>query len=430
MFVQPTILPMPTMAPMPWRSMTRLPCSPPAGPAWSARTGPARARCSRLSAGCSSRRRGAFHRRSLRLVLCPSRRMLRPRASRSSPATTGPRPCALRYLLRHRRRVAVALRHAVARRAQANPDSMRPGGSLIPCSLRFDEPTNHLDADTRDLVARTLRRVSEDGPARIARPRAARRFGHLVRVRGPGARRYRARLVLPGEGADRPARRTLAEERANARRELGRLRGGNHPSGGSGSPARPHGDRPAISTGTTTTGARRSSWPSIPARMARPGGSRRRWGRSSSAPRNGCPRRIPREGVRGRALPRRRALPTQGSRSPRGRVLGAGRGAHAAPSAAVRGQHRPHRPGRAGTARASLRCSPRCCGRCRKRAWCSFPGDQGATRRATCLPPQKVLEPASRGRLLSIVARLDSPPTRILEGDDLSPGEMRKLLLA
>ena len=41
-----------------------------------------------------------------------------------------------------------------------------------------------------------------------------------------------------------------------------------------------------------------------------------------------------------------------------------------------------------------------------------------------------IRDSASRGRLLSIVARLDSPPTRILEGDDLSPGEMRKLLLA
>lgn len=42
----------------------------------------------------------------------------------------------------------------------------------------------------------------------------------------------------------------------------------------------------------------------------------------------------------------------------------------------------------------------------------------------------KNMAPAERGRLLSIVARLNSPPARILEGDDLSPGELRKLMLA
>lgn len=42
----------------------------------------------------------------------------------------------------------------------------------------------------------------------------------------------------------------------------------------------------------------------------------------------------------------------------------------------------------------------------------------------------KAMPPAERGRLLSIVARLDSPPSRILDGDRLSPGEVRKLMLA
>ncbi len=42
----------------------------------------------------------------------------------------------------------------------------------------------------------------------------------------------------------------------------------------------------------------------------------------------------------------------------------------------------------------------------------------------------RALSPAERGRLLSIAARLDSPPERILSGDDVSPGEARKLLLA
>ena len=37
---------------------------------------------------------------------------------------------------------------------------------------------------------------------------------------------------------------------------------------------------------------------------------------------------------------------------------------------------------------------------------------------------------ADRGRVLSVVARLNSSPERILEGGDVSPGEMRKLMLA
>lgn len=40
------------------------------------------------------------------------------------------------------------------------------------------------------------------------------------------------------------------------------------------------------------------------------------------------------------------------------------------------------------------------------------------------------LSDARRGRVLSIVAQLNSEPERILEGDTISPGEMRKLMLA
>ncbi|MDO5106930.1 MAG: ATP-binding cassette domain-containing protein, partial [Coriobacteriaceae bacterium] len=40
------------------------------------------------------------------------------------------------------------------------------------------------------------------------------------------------------------------------------------------------------------------------------------------------------------------------------------------------------------------------------------------------------LASAERGRVLSIVAQLNSEPERILEGDAISPGEMRKLMLA
>lgn len=38
--------------------------------------------------------------------------------------------------------------------------------------------------------------------------------------------------------------------------------------------------------------------------------------------------------------------------------------------------------------------------------------------------------PGERGRVLSIVAQLNSDPDRILDGDELSPGELRKLMLA
>ena len=40
------------------------------------------------------------------------------------------------------------------------------------------------------------------------------------------------------------------------------------------------------------------------------------------------------------------------------------------------------------------------------------------------------LPPEARGRVLSIVAQLNSEPERLLEGDAISPGEMRKLMLA
>ncbi len=38
--------------------------------------------------------------------------------------------------------------------------------------------------------------------------------------------------------------------------------------------------------------------------------------------------------------------------------------------------------------------------------------------------------PGERGRVLSIVAQLNSDPDRILDGDELSPGELRKIMLA
>ena len=40
------------------------------------------------------------------------------------------------------------------------------------------------------------------------------------------------------------------------------------------------------------------------------------------------------------------------------------------------------------------------------------------------------LTPTDRGRVLSMVAQLNSDPDRILEGGRTSPGELRKLMLA
>lgn len=53
----------------------------------------------------------------------------------------------------------------------------------------------------------------------------------------------------------------------------------------------------------------------------------------------------------------------------------------------------------------------------------------GAQRRGA-LARLRAMDAAQRGRALSLVARLNSDPDRLLEGDDVSPGELRKLLLA
>ena len=42
----------------------------------------------------------------------------------------------------------------------------------------------------------------------------------------------------------------------------------------------------------------------------------------------------------------------------------------------------------------------------------------------------QALSSAERGRVLSIVARLESPPARVIDGEELSPGEVRKLMIA
>lgn len=59
-----------------------------------------------------------------------------------------------------------------------------------------------------------------------------------------------------------------------------------------------------------------------------------------------------------------------------------------------------------------------------------IPQEMTAEESRDLLKRVKSLSQAERGQLLSIVARLNSPPERILSGDELSPGELRKLMLA
>ncbi len=58
------------------------------------------------------------------------------------------------------------------------------------------------------------------------------------------------------------------------------------------------------------------------------------------------------------------------------------------------------------------------------------PQDVGAGERERALGQLREQSPEQRGRILSIVAQLNSDPDRLLDGGDMSPGELRKLLLA
>lgn len=56
--------------------------------------------------------------------------------------------------------------------------------------------------------------------------------------------------------------------------------------------------------------------------------------------------------------------------------------------------------------------------------------DVGAEERERALARLREHTPVKKGLILSIVARLNSDPDKLLDGDDLSPGELRKLMLA
>ncbi len=59
-----------------------------------------------------------------------------------------------------------------------------------------------------------------------------------------------------------------------------------------------------------------------------------------------------------------------------------------------------------------------------------IPQEPTESQRAAALARSAALSPAERGRVLSVVAQLNSRPDRLLEGDRTSPGELRKLMLA
>ena len=58
------------------------------------------------------------------------------------------------------------------------------------------------------------------------------------------------------------------------------------------------------------------------------------------------------------------------------------------------------------------------------------PQDVGLEERERALRHLRDQDQEIKGHILSIVARLNSDPDKLLDGDDLSPGELRKLILA
>lgn len=62
---------------------------------------------------------------------------------------------------------------------------------------------------------------------------------------------------------------------------------------------------------------------------------------------------------------------------------------------------------------------------------CAYMGQSvGPRQRDEALARLRQLSAVDAGRVLSLVARLNSDPDRLMDGDDTSPGEMRKLILA
>lgn len=297
-----------------------------------------------------------------------------------------------------------------------------------PVLLALDEPTNHLDADTRDLVARTLAEYRGTGLL-VSHDRALLDGlatscvfvdqGRAVTV--PGSY-FQAKEQIDLR------RRTLAEERANARRELGRLKA--ETTRREGVAARSAARRSARHLDRRDHDGREK------VKLAIYSGQDGKAGRLSSQMGKKLERAEKRVSEAHTAKVYEGALCLDAEPSARkvlvrreagSLALGGGRMLHH-PQLYVGNTDRIGLVGRNGAGKSTLlaevlRQVP-------EEGVVLVPQEIGCDQARDLLASVKVLEPASRGRLLSIVARLDSPPARILEGDDLSPGEMRKLLLA
>ena len=417
------------MAPMPWRSMTRLPCSPPAGPAWSARTGPARARCSRLLCGVLKPQKGSVS-PQVAGSFCAQSTDVAPAGLEEFACDYGPKAVRLRYLLgiddAWLRRFDT-LSHGERKRIQ-----IACALAADPVLLALDEPTNHLDADTRDLVARTLAEYRGTGLL-VSHDR-----GLLDGLATSCVFVDQGRAVtVPGSYSQAKEqidlrRRPLAEERANARRELGRLKA--ETTRREGVAARSAARRSARHLDRHDHDGRAKV-----KRAIHSGREDGKAGRLSSQMGKKLERAEKRVSEAHTAKVYEGALCSSTPSPPHARILvrreagslalGGGRMLHH-PQLYVGNTDR-IRPGRQERRRQVYAARPEAlaAGAGRGRG-ARFPKEIGCDQARDLLASVKVLEPASRGRLLSIVARLDSPPARILEGDDLSPGEMRKLLLA
>lgn len=214
-----------------------------------------------------------------------------------------------------------------------------------PVLLALDEPTNHLDADTRDLVARTLAEYRRTGLL-VSHDRAL-----LDGLATSCVFVDQGRAVtVPGSYSQAKEqidlrRRTLAEERANARRELGRLKA--ETTRREGVAARSAARRSARHLDRHDHDGRTK------VKLAIYSGQDGKAGRLSSQMGKKLERAEKRVSEAHTAKVYEGALCLDAEPSPRKVLvhreagsLALGGGAHAAPSAAVRGQHRPHRPGR------------------------------------------------------------------------------------
>ncbi|MBS6975244.1 MAG: ABC-F family ATP-binding cassette domain-containing protein [Eggerthellaceae bacterium] len=297
-----------------------------------------------------------------------------------------------------------------------------------PVLLALDEPTNHLDAETRELVARALAEYRGTGLL-VSHDRAL--LDGLVSS-CVFVDRGRA-VTVPGTYSQAKEqldlrRQTAVEERSHARRELARLK--TESNRRDGVAARSAARRSARHLDRHDHDGRAKI------KLAIYSGQDGKTGRLSSqmgkkverAEKRMAEVRVAKVYEGALDLEAEPAARTVLVRCEAGSLtLGEGRMLHH-PQLYVGNTDRIGMVGRNGAGKSTLlaevlRQMP-------EEGMVYVPQEIGSDRARALLASVKALAPAERGRLLSIVARLDSPPARILEGDDLSPGEVRKLLLA